>query len=54
MWRLDRAPGTTTLVVEPFEVIRRADRAGLEEEAARVLAMAAPGAAHDLRVMPVA
>ncbi|MFC5147112.1 winged helix DNA-binding domain-containing protein [Streptomyces aureoversilis] len=54
-WRLDRAvPETTTLVVEPFEEIRPADRAGLEEEAARVLAMAAPGTAHDLRVLPVA
>ncbi|WP_058042411.1 winged helix DNA-binding domain-containing protein [Streptomyces roseifaciens] len=55
VWRLDRAvPETTTLVVEPFEEIRPADRAGLEEEAARVLAMAAPGTAHDLRVLPVA
>ncbi|MEU1675313.1 winged helix DNA-binding domain-containing protein [Streptomyces roseifaciens] len=54
-WRLDRdVPETTTLVVEPFEKIRPADRAGLEEEAARVLAMAAPGTAHDLRVLPVA
>ncbi|MGK5548418.1 winged helix DNA-binding domain-containing protein [Streptomyces sp. URMC 127] len=52
VWRLDRSPGTTTLVIEPFEKIRTADRAPLEEEAARVLAMAAPGDAHDLRVMP--
>ncbi|MGK5734135.1 DNA glycosylase AlkZ-like family protein [Streptomyces sp. URMC 124] len=53
VWRLDRAPGTTTVVVEPFEEIRPADRAGLEEEAGRVLAMAAPGEDHDLRIMAV-
>ncbi|MEV4926064.1 winged helix DNA-binding domain-containing protein [Streptomyces roseoverticillatus] len=52
VWRLEREPGTTTLVVEPFEKILRADRAPLEEEAARVLAMAAPGDEHDVRVMP--
>ncbi|MFF7729417.1 winged helix DNA-binding domain-containing protein [Streptomyces sp. NPDC008001] len=50
VWRLDRGPDTTTLVVEPFETIRRAERAPLEEEAARVLAMAAPGSKHDLRI----
>ncbi|WP_241999704.1 winged helix DNA-binding domain-containing protein [Streptomyces klenkii] len=52
VWRLDKGPGTTTLVVEPFEKIRRADRAPVEEEALRVLAMAAPGDGHDVLVRP--
>ncbi|MBT2385138.1 winged helix DNA-binding domain-containing protein [Streptomyces sp. ISL-11] len=54
VWRLDRAPGTTTLTVEPFERIRAADRAALEDEAARLLAMAAQDTAHDVRVVPAA
>jgi DNA glycosylase AlkZ-like len=49
MWRLVTAKGTATLSIELWVPVPRKDRAALDEAAARLLAFAAPGAAHDVR-----
>ena len=49
MWRLVTARGTATLTLELWVPVPGKDRAALDEEAARLLAFAAPGDAHDLR-----
>ncbi|GAA0447600.1 winged helix DNA-binding domain-containing protein [Streptomyces sp. NPDC046215] len=58
LWRLDRerAGGEerATVVVEPFGRIPEAGRAAVEDEAAGVLAMAAPDARHEVRYGEVA
>jgi hypothetical protein len=48
LWRIARAKGTATLHLETFAPLSRAERAGLETEAAGLLALVAPDAAHDL------
>ncbi|MFH8366759.1 winged helix DNA-binding domain-containing protein [Streptomyces sp. NPDC018031] len=48
-WRIERGEGIAALVVEPIEPLAAADRAALEEEAAGVLAMHAPGARPEVR-----
>ncbi|WP_049568991.1 winged helix DNA-binding domain-containing protein [Streptomyces sp. SBT349] len=49
-WRIDtdRTATEATLVLTPFDPLTAAERAGLAEEGARLLAFHAPGAAHDL------
>lgn len=44
MWRIDRANGRATLLVEPFERLARRDRTSLAEEGARLLAFVAADA----------
>lgn len=51
MWRLDRGRDAATVTIELFGQARERD--ALEAEAARVLAFAAPGAAHDIRFAPL-
>jgi winged helix DNA-binding protein len=50
-WRIDadREHTEATLVLFPFDRLARAERAAVEEEAARLLAFHTPGAAHGLR-----
>jgi hypothetical protein len=43
-WRIARSAGSATLTIEPFAPIGRAERAGIEEEAERLLGFEAPGA----------
>lgn len=50
MWSLERGKGTATLVVEPFAKLSRSDRTAVSDEGARLLAFAAPGEAHDVRL----
>jgi len=52
MWRLVQSRGTATVTIEIFGPAR--DRDALAAEAARVLAFAAPDAAHHLRFGPLA
>ena len=50
-WRIERRPGTATLVVEGFGALAAADRDALAEEGERLLAFAAPDVpGHDLRL----
>ncbi|UQI47159.1 winged helix DNA-binding domain-containing protein [Streptomyces sp. HU2014] len=49
VWRVEKARDAATLTLDPFAPLTRADRAGLEREAAGVLAMTAPGARHEVR-----
>src|ERR1700759_456954 len=49
-WRVERAQGTATLTIELFRArVPARDRAALEAEAARVLAVTAPEATPDVR-----
>ncbi|MEV4440570.1 winged helix DNA-binding domain-containing protein [Streptomyces sp. NPDC049577] len=50
IWRVERAGGVATMTVEPFAPMRRGDRPALEEEAGNVLALAAPGEGHEVRI----
>jgi hypothetical protein len=50
-WRIVRDRGKAILTIEPFERLRRQDRAPLAEEGARLLAFAVPDArTHDVRL----
>ena len=51
-WRIDRSAGAATLTVEPFGKMTLKDRDAVSAEAMRLLAFAAPGAAHDVRFGP--
>jgi hypothetical protein len=51
MWRLARSRDAATLTIELFGPVRERD--ALVGEAGRVLAFAAPGAAHDIRFDPL-
>ena len=51
-WRIDRSAGAATLTVEPFGKMTVKDRDAVRAEAGRLLAFAAPGAAHDVRFGP--
>ena len=52
-WKIMRDRGQATLLVEPFERLRRQDRAALQEEGVRLLAFAAADAStHDVRLSP--
>lgn len=44
MWRIDRANGSATLVIEPFERLAKRDRSALAEEGERLLAFVAADA----------
>ncbi|MDP9328670.1 MAG: winged helix DNA-binding domain-containing protein [Actinomycetota bacterium] len=48
-WTITRDRGAATLVVEPLGRLSKQDRAAVAEEGARLLAFAAPDAAHDIR-----
>ncbi|MFG2193478.1 winged helix DNA-binding domain-containing protein [Streptomyces sp. NPDC048639] len=52
VWRIEqeRAGAVSVLVVEPFVRVSSAEHEGVEAEGARLLAFAAPGAAHEVRV----
>ena len=52
MWRLTRRREQATVTIEPFG--RAGERDALAAEAERVLAFAAPGAAHQVRFAPLA
>jgi DNA glycosylase AlkZ-like len=52
MWRLARTKSAATLTVELFGPARERDQ--VAEEAGRMLAFCAPGAAHDIRFAPIA
>ena len=51
MWRLTRSRDTARVTIEMFAPVR--EREALTGEAERVLAFAAPGAAHDIRFGPL-
>jgi hypothetical protein len=53
MWRIDRSAGAAALTLEPFGKISGEHRAAVAGEGERLLAFAAPGAAHDIRFAPV-
>jgi hypothetical protein len=48
LWRIARTKGTATLHLETFAPLTGAERAALEQEAAGLLTLVAPGDAHDL------
>ncbi|MBH5337629.1 AlkZ family DNA glycosylase [Streptomyces pactum] len=50
-WRIEETDDAATLVMQPFAPLAPRDRAALEQEAAGVLAMRAPGARHEVRVL---
>jgi len=52
MWRLDRSRNEGRVTIEVFGPVRERD--ALTAEAERVLAFAAPGAAHEVRFAPLA
>jgi hypothetical protein len=52
MWSIVRRPGSATLVVEPFHRLSTQDTAAVTEEAARLLAFAAPGERADVQIQP--
>jgi len=52
MWRLDRNRNEGRVTIEVFGPVRERD--ALTAEAERVLAFAAPGAAHEVRFAPLA
>jgi len=52
MWRLARGRRKATVTIELFGPARERDAVAAEAE--RVLAFAAPGAAHDIRFAPLA
>lgn len=55
IWRLETArDAVATVTVEPFRKISGAEREAVREEAAGVLAIAAPGAEHEVRFGAVA
>jgi hypothetical protein len=57
MWRLTRSRPKAAVTIEMFGPVRRLDAAqrdALTAEAERVLAFAAPGAAHEVRFAPLA
>jgi hypothetical protein len=50
MWKIDRANGGATLVIEPFDRLAKRDRTSLAEEGARLLAFVeADAERHDVR-----
>jgi hypothetical protein len=51
-WRVERTKDAAALVVTPFRRLPRAERAPLLEEARLLLGVVAPGADHDVRILP--
>jgi hypothetical protein len=49
-WKITRHRGTAVLLVEPFRQVPRREAAALTAEGARLLAFAAPGETHDIRI----
>ncbi|MBT2364215.1 AlkZ family DNA glycosylase [Streptomyces sp. ISL-10] len=49
VWRLEETKDTTTLSVQPFAPLTRAQRTEVAEEAAALLTVMFPAAAHDVR-----
>ena len=49
-WKISRQGGTATLLIEPQERLAAQHRAEVAEEGARLLAFAAAGQAHDIRI----
>ncbi|MFJ6750009.1 MULTISPECIES: winged helix DNA-binding domain-containing protein [unclassified Streptomyces] len=54
LWRIETSGDTAQLTLEPFAPLSAAERAAVEDEAAGVLRMTAPDAAHDLHYGQVA
>ena len=52
-WRITRLRGVATLVIQPYERIRKADRVALADEGAELLNFVAPAFAHELRFAPL-
>jgi hypothetical protein len=52
-WRIERAKGTATLIIVPFERLAKAERAQITEEAESLLGFAAAGDAHAIRFDPI-
>ncbi|MCO6003798.1 winged helix DNA-binding domain-containing protein [Actinoallomurus purpureus] len=50
-WRISRGRDRAVLTVEPYAPLAARDRTALAEEGARLLAFAAGGAAHDIRII---
>lgn len=50
-WTIARRRDAATLIVALFEPLAAPDRAALAEEGARLLALVAPGGAHDVQVL---
>jgi Winged helix DNA-binding domain len=50
-WRISRERGRAVLIVEPYAPLTTRDRTALTEEGARLLAFAADGADHDVRIL---
>jgi hypothetical protein len=54
IWRIERRAGTATLRIEPFEPLRKQDRAVVAEEGARLLGFAAADVkSHDVQFAAV-
>jgi hypothetical protein len=53
-WRITRTRAAATLVVTPYERIRKADQAALADEGAGLLDFVAPGVGHQVRFNPLA
>jgi hypothetical protein len=51
IWSIERANGAASLAVTPYVRLSAADRDQVAGEGARLLAFAAPGDAHDLRIV---
>lgn len=52
-WRINRLRGVATLIVQPYERIRKADRIALAEEGAGLLDFVAPAFAHEVQFAPL-
>ncbi|MGH2347261.1 MAG: winged helix DNA-binding domain-containing protein [Chloroflexota bacterium] len=51
-WKINRGRAAATLAIELFSALSAPDRGDAAEEGARLLAFAAPGAAHDIQFSP--
>ena len=52
-WRINRLRGIATLIIQPYERIRKADRVALADEGAQLLNFVSPASAHEVQFAPV-